>query len=91
MGGEVQRRINLLSYNQSVVNATYRLYTPAGNPARYRMVNMKTEVKQEVTSKGDILTEVSSGPMTAIEYEPFGFPVSISHPNFSLSTEHRAT
>lgn len=60
------------AYNQSVVNATYRLYTPAGNPARYRMVNMKTEVKQEVTSKGDILTEVSSGPMTAIEYEPFG-------------------
>lgn len=58
------------AYNQSVVNATYRLYTPAGNPARYRMVNMKTEVKQEVTSKGDILTEVSSGPMTAIEYEP---------------------
>ena len=60
------------AYNQSVVNATYRLYTPAGNPARYRMVNMKAEVKQEVTSKGDILTEVSSGPMTAIEYEPFG-------------------
>lgn len=73
------------AYNQSVVNATYRLYTPAGNPARYRMVNMKTEVKQEVTSKGDILTEVSSGPMTAIEYEPFGLSFAERLPRIHFS------
>ena len=73
------------AYNQSVVNATYRLYTPAGNPARYRMVNMKAEVKQEVTSKGDILTEVSSGPMTAIEYEPFGLSFAERLPRIPFS------
>ena len=73
------------AYNQSVVNATYRLYTPAGNPARYRMVNMKAEVKQEVTSKGDILTEVSSGPMTAIEYEPFGLSFAERLPRIHFS------
>lgn len=73
------------AYNQSVVNATYRLYTPAGNPARYRMVNMKAEVKQEVTSKGDILTEVSSGPMAAIEYEPFGLSLAERLPRIHFS------
>ena len=73
------------AYNQSVINATYRLYTPAGNPARYRMVNMKADVKQEVTSKGDILTEVSSGPMTAIEYEPFGLSLAERLPRIHFS------
>ena len=73
------------AYNQSVINATYRLYTPAGNPARYRMVNMKADVKQEVTSKGDILTEVSSGPMAAIEYEPFGLSLAERLPRIHFS------
>lgn len=76
------------AYNQSVAKATYRLYTPADNPARYQAVNMEAKVTQEKTPKGDVLTEVSLGPMAAIEYEPFGLSLSERLPRIYFSPGH---
>lgn len=73
------------AYNQSVAKAIYRLYTPAGYPARYRAVNTDAPVTQNATPKGDILTEVSSGPIAAIEYEPFGLSLSERIPRIYFS------
>lgn len=60
------------AYNQTVAKAMYRLYTPAGSPARYRTVNTDAKVTQSVMPNGSVLTEVVAEPMPAIEYEPFG-------------------
>lgn len=60
------------AYNQSVAKATYRLYTPAGSPARYQAMNTDARVTQTVTPDGSHLTEASLGPTAAIEYEPYG-------------------
>lgn len=76
------------AYNQSVVRAAYRLYTPADYPARYRMINTEAKVTQTPTPDGKILTEASSGPIAAIEYEPFGQSLFERLPRIYFSPGH---
>lgn len=73
------------AYNQSVAKAAYRLYTPAGSPARYRTVNTDAKVTQKVMPDGSVLTEVTSDPIAAIEYEPFGQSLSDRIPRIYFS------
>lgn len=58
-------------YNQSVAKASYRLRTPIESVCRFHAVNMQPIVNQKTSSDGTY-TEVSTGPIAAIEYEPFG-------------------
>lgn len=76
------------AYNQSVVRAAYRLHTPADYPARYRMINTEAKVTQTPTPDGKILTEASSGPIAALEYEPFGQSLFERLPRIYFSPGH---
>ena len=63
-------------YNQGVIKATYRIQTPAELPCRYHKINTQAEVAEKKTPEGNVLMEVSLGPISAIEYEPFGASLS---------------
>lgn len=75
------RFIPQTDYNQAVARATYRLQTPADQPYRYRAVNTSAPVKQETTADGKLLTEVTFGPLPALEYEPYAPSVSELFPH----------
>ena len=59
------------NYNQSVAQASYRIVTPAGNPCRYRTINMPVEVSQQQAADGNWLTEVKIQALPALKKEPY--------------------
>lgn len=59
------------TYNQSVMQASYRIQTPADSPCLYRSLYMDAKVNQQKTSEGAWLTEVTVKLLPAIQKEPF--------------------
>lgn len=58
------------TYNQSVVQASYRIQTPADSPCLYRKLYMDAEVNQQKIPEGAWLTEVKVKSLPAIRKEP---------------------
>lgn len=60
------------SYNQSVVQASYRIQTPAHIPCLYYALHLDAKVNQRHTPEGSWLTEVNVKSLPAIRKESFG-------------------
>ncbi len=59
------------SYNQKVIQASYKIQTLGDNPCRYKQVNIQTNLDQHKTSEGNWITEVHVSSLPPIKEEPF--------------------
>lgn len=76
------------SYYQSVAKASYSIQTPADNPCRYQVVRTDAVVKQQQTTDGNWLTEVSIESLPAIRQEPFSPSLADILPRIYFSPTH---
>ena len=60
------------AFNQSVVNASYRLYTSPGIPYKYKCINTAVKPEQKQDPKRGNYEEVSFKNLPALESEPYG-------------------
>lgn len=64
-----------ISFDQGVEKASYRIELPAGQPCRYRALNIQSkgiEVKESTGPEGQQIIEATATKLLPIESEPFG-------------------
>lgn len=76
------------SYNQSVVQASYRIQTPAESPCLYHALHIDAKVNQQKTPEGAWLTEVNVKSLPAIRKEPYGPDMYDLLPRIIFVPEH---
>lgn len=76
------------SYNQSVVQASYRIQTPAESPSLYHALHIDAKVNQQKTPEGAWLTEVNVKSLPAVRKEPYGPDMYDLLPRIIFVPEH---